>query len=263
MTVDELKASHRRSARVQPHDGPPRLPSGRHLSRDRRDADHAPSSKRPSTSTKECGLRHRARDHDSAGWRSQGAEVSSRTSSPRPPTRSSQDAGIDTEVHGRHHDRDPARCRHRRRDRQGSRVLLLRHQRPDPDDLRLLPRRRRQVPRATTTTTRSTRAIPSPSLDQNGVGKLVEMAAKLGRQTRPDIKLGICGEHGGDPTLRRVLPQSWPELRPAARPFRVPIARSGCRSRLRSWKRWASKSIATGSLPFGEELLLCVFTPPE
>ena len=41
---------------------------------------------------------------------------------------------------------------------------------------------------------------PFARLDQNGVGKLVEMAAKLGRETRPDIKLGICGEHGGDPS---------------------------------------------------------------
>ncbi|MBO4412611.1 MAG: pyruvate, phosphate dikinase, partial [Clostridia bacterium] len=41
---------------------------------------------------------------------------------------------------------------------------------------------------------------PFARLDQTGVGKLVEMAAKLGKSTRPDIKLGICGEHGGDPT---------------------------------------------------------------
>ena len=41
---------------------------------------------------------------------------------------------------------------------------------------------------------------PFAHLDQNGVGKLVEMAAKLGRQTRPELGLGICGEHGGDPT---------------------------------------------------------------
>ena len=41
---------------------------------------------------------------------------------------------------------------------------------------------------------------PFARLDQNGVGKLVQMAAKLGKQTRPDIKLGICGEHGGDPS---------------------------------------------------------------
>ena len=41
---------------------------------------------------------------------------------------------------------------------------------------------------------------PFAKLDQMGVGKLVEMAAKLGRATRPDLHLGICGEHGGDPS---------------------------------------------------------------
>ena len=41
---------------------------------------------------------------------------------------------------------------------------------------------------------------PFARLDQKGVGKLVEMAAKLGKETRPDLKLGICGEHGGDPS---------------------------------------------------------------
>ena len=41
---------------------------------------------------------------------------------------------------------------------------------------------------------------PFAKLDQVGVGKLVKMACELGKSTRPDIKLGICGEHGGDPT---------------------------------------------------------------
>ena len=41
---------------------------------------------------------------------------------------------------------------------------------------------------------------PFARLDQNGVGKLMEMAVAGGKQTRPDIKLGICGEHGGDPS---------------------------------------------------------------
>ena len=41
---------------------------------------------------------------------------------------------------------------------------------------------------------------PFARLDQNGVGKLVDMACKLGRSTRSDLKLGICGEHGGDPS---------------------------------------------------------------
>ena len=62
-------------------------------------------------------------------------------------------------------------------------------------------------------TRRSIESDPFARLDQNGVGKLVKMAAKLGRETRPDIKLGICGEHGGDPVHHRVLPQRGPELR--------------------------------------------------
>ena len=41
---------------------------------------------------------------------------------------------------------------------------------------------------------------PFARLDQTGVGQLVQMAAEKGRKTRPDIKLGICGEHGGDPS---------------------------------------------------------------
>jgi len=40
---------------------------------------------------------------------------------------------------------------------------------------------------------------PFVTLDQDGVGDLIAIAAERGRKTRPDIKLGICGEHGGDP----------------------------------------------------------------
>ena len=47
---------------------------------------------------------------------------------------------------------------------------------------------------------------PFAKLDQKGVGKLVDMACKLGRGVNPDLHLGICGEHGGDPVLRGVLP---------------------------------------------------------
>ena len=41
---------------------------------------------------------------------------------------------------------------------------------------------------------------PVPSIDQNGVGQLMKIARRAGRKTRPNIKLGICGEHGGDPS---------------------------------------------------------------
>ncbi|GHU62619.1 pyruvate, phosphate dikinase [Clostridia bacterium] len=65
---------------------------------------------------------------------------------------------------------------------------------------------------------------PFARLDQNGVGKLVMAAAKLGRQTRPDIKLGICGEHGGDPSSIEFC-QSVGLNYVSCSPFRVPIAR--------------------------------------
>lgn len=65
---------------------------------------------------------------------------------------------------------------------------------------------------------------PFARLDQNGVGKLVEMAAKLGRSVRPDLKLGICGEHGGDPSSIEFCHRIGLNY-VSCSPFRVPIAR--------------------------------------
>jgi pyruvate, orthophosphate dikinase len=65
---------------------------------------------------------------------------------------------------------------------------------------------------------------PFEVLDQNGVGKLVIMAAELGRKTRPDIKLGICGEHGGDPKTIDFCAGIGLDY-VSCSPFRVPIAR--------------------------------------
>ena len=65
---------------------------------------------------------------------------------------------------------------------------------------------------------------PFAKLDQVGVGKLVKMAADLGRQTRPDIKLGICGEHGGDPSTVEFCHRVGLNY-VSCSPFRVPIAR--------------------------------------
>ena len=65
---------------------------------------------------------------------------------------------------------------------------------------------------------------PFAKLDQVGVGKLVKMAADLGRQTRPDIKLGICGEHGGDPSSVEFC-HNVGLTYVSCSPFRVPIAR--------------------------------------
>ncbi|MEG1926234.1 MAG: putative PEP-binding protein, partial [Ruthenibacterium sp.] len=65
---------------------------------------------------------------------------------------------------------------------------------------------------------------PFAHLDQKGVGKLVQMAADLGRKTRPDIHLGICGEHGGDPTSIEFCHKVGLNY-VSCSPFRVPIAR--------------------------------------
>ena len=65
---------------------------------------------------------------------------------------------------------------------------------------------------------------PFARLDQNGVGKLVQMAAELGRKTRPDLKLGICGEHGGDPSSVAFCHKVGLDY-VSCSPFRVPIAR--------------------------------------
>ena len=127
-------------------------------------------------------------------------DASGASSSARGRRRASPSRGVRGRVPGRHDDRDAARRADGRRDRRGRRVLQLRHQRPDADDVRLQPRRRRQVPaglpRAKTEIWPATRSSRST---RTGVGQLVEMAVERGRTTRPDLKVGICGEHGGDP----------------------------------------------------------------
>ena len=65
---------------------------------------------------------------------------------------------------------------------------------------------------------------PFQHLDINGVGKLVEMACKLGRQTNPELELGICGEHGGDPSSVEFCHKVGLDY-VSCSPFRVPIAR--------------------------------------
>ncbi|MEX0810323.1 MAG: pyruvate, phosphate dikinase [Dongiaceae bacterium] len=65
---------------------------------------------------------------------------------------------------------------------------------------------------------------PFISLDTVGVGELVEIAAERGRKTRPDLKLGICGEHGGDPASIRFCAQVGLDY-VSCSPYRVPIAR--------------------------------------
>jgi len=65
---------------------------------------------------------------------------------------------------------------------------------------------------------------PFQALDQNGVGKLVEMAVEKGKKARPDLKLGICGEHGGEPSSIDFCHRVGLDY-VSCSPFRVPIAR--------------------------------------
>jgi pyruvate, orthophosphate dikinase len=65
---------------------------------------------------------------------------------------------------------------------------------------------------------------PFETIDPGGVGELVRLGAKLGRQTKPDLKLGVCGEHGGDPESIALFYEAGLDY-VSCSPFRVPIAR--------------------------------------
>ena len=84
------------------------------------------------------------------------------------------------------------------------------------------------------------KADPFAAIDQEGVGKLIEMAIKLGRKTRPDLEIGICGEHGGEPQLGRILLPRGHELR---------IVLALPRARSRGWRRRRRRSPATSRKP--------------
>jgi pyruvate,orthophosphate dikinase len=68
------------------------------------------------------------------------------------------------------------------------------------------------------------KADPFAVLDQEGVGKLIEMAVKLGRKSRPDLEVGICGEHGGEPSSVEFCYRAGMDY-VSCSPYRVPIAR--------------------------------------
>jgi pyruvate,orthophosphate dikinase len=65
---------------------------------------------------------------------------------------------------------------------------------------------------------------PFASIDPNGVGKIMDIAVKAGRKTRPDMEIGICGEHGGDPKSIALCHKIGLNY-VSCSPFRVPIAR--------------------------------------
>jgi len=81
---------------------------------------------------------------------------------------------------------------------------------------------------------------PFQVLDQEGVGQLVKMAVKKGQKTRKKIKLGICGEHGGDPSSIEFCHRAGLHY-VSCSPYRVPIARLAAAQasiiNKRSWKR--------------------------
>ena len=78
---------------------------------------------------------------------------------------------------------------------------------------------------------------PFATIDQDGVGKLVAMAAELGRKTRPEIHLGICGEHGGDPKSIDFCHRVGLDY-VSCSPFRVPVARlAAAQATIRSGKK--------------------------
>ena len=65
---------------------------------------------------------------------------------------------------------------------------------------------------------------PFASLDQDGVGQLVKMGVERGRATKPKLKIGICGEHGGDPESVKFFHRTGLDY-VSCSPFRIPIAR--------------------------------------
>ena len=166
-----------------------------------------------------------AGDHDPAGRDRPGAGAGQGRHRARSPPRSRTTTGVRPALQGRHDDRAAAGGDGRRRDRRGRGVLLLRHQRPDPDDVGLLPRRRRGVVllrptsrRASSGSRRSSRSTPTASAGWS------RHAVEQGRATRPDLHLGVCGEHGGDPDSIHFFDEVGLDY-VSCSPFRVPVAR--------------------------------------
>ena len=131
--------------------------------------------------------------------------------------------GTPRRVPRRHDDRAAARLPAGRRDRRPRRFLQLRHQRPDADDARAQPGRCRHVP-AQLHRARYLPDDPFQVLDREGVGQLIEMATQRGRSAKPDLKVSICGEHGGDPSSIAFCHDVGLDY-VSCSPFRLPVAR--------------------------------------
>ena len=124
----------------------------------------------------------------------------------------------------RHDDRGAAGRADRRPDRRGRRVLLVRHQRPDPDGLGLLPRRRRGLVLRPVHRDGHLRRLAVRDAGRRRHRPPGRIAVEEGRQTRPDLKIGVCGEHGGDPDSVHFFHEAGLDY-VSCSPFRVPVAR--------------------------------------
>ena len=90
-------------------------------------------------------------------------------------------------------------------------------------------------------------ADPFQSLDQEGVGQLVEMGVQRGRSTRPNLKIGVCGEHGGDPDSIDFFHRAGLDY-VSCSPYRVPIARlAAAQAELKNPRKAPDKTCGEGS----------------
>jgi pyruvate,orthophosphate dikinase len=83
---------------------------------------------------------------------------------------------------------------------------------------------------------------PFATLDERGVGKVMEIAVELGRKTRPDLDIGICGEHGGDPKSIALCERLGLDY-VSCSPFRVPVARIAAAHAAMAYPRQAVKAV--------------------
>ena len=171
-----------------------------------------------------AGRAGRARDHDPAHRHRRRDEADLRADQERSPTACIAEMGVAVQVPGRHHDRGAAGGADRRQDRPVRGVLLVRDQRPHPDDVRLQPRRRRASSCPTTSRRACCPHDPFSVLDQEGVGELIKIGIERGRGRRPDLKIGICGEHGGEPSSVEFCHRVGMTY-VSCSPFMIPIAR--------------------------------------
>jgi pyruvate,orthophosphate dikinase len=106
---------------------------------------------------------------------------------------------------------------------------------------------------------------PFETLDRDGVGKLVSMACELGRKTNPSLKLGVCGEHGGDPESIAFFHEAGLDY-VSCSPYRVPLARlAAAQAALRSGddRRATLTSRVEAGPPHGAKRLPGTSGPPE